>query len=285
MSELKAIETSYKGYRFRSRLEARWAVFFDAASIAWQYEAQGFETSHGRYLPDFYLPILKRWVEVKREGMLPKPENIYIAGKMSLCRDEVSLNGHYYAGPNLRIGHDSVDGEEIVQSCLEGINECTCLLAFVNEMDVHGTLVEAGYALGRRKKVYVAFGREIRSVSGFYGDSGHGEESDLTFPIWFLRDLTDNYYCCDSLQHAIDSLFPLTDEMKKCASIAVDGNGAVLISGSPGDDRTEVAAFAKGKCVASWKMAPAIFHLPQTRYLDAVAAARSARFEFGESGA
>jgi hypothetical protein len=29
-TEIKAIETSYKGYRFRSRLEARWAVFFDA---------------------------------------------------------------------------------------------------------------------------------------------------------------------------------------------------------------------------------------------------------------
>ena len=29
MSDIKAIETYYKGYRFRSRLEARWAVFFD----------------------------------------------------------------------------------------------------------------------------------------------------------------------------------------------------------------------------------------------------------------
>ena len=29
----KAIETLYKGYRFRSRLEARWAVFFDASKI------------------------------------------------------------------------------------------------------------------------------------------------------------------------------------------------------------------------------------------------------------
>lgn len=34
MSEIKAIDTYYKGYRFRSRLEARWAVFFDAARKA-----------------------------------------------------------------------------------------------------------------------------------------------------------------------------------------------------------------------------------------------------------
>jgi hypothetical protein len=27
---IQAIETVYRGHRFRSRLEARWAVFFDA---------------------------------------------------------------------------------------------------------------------------------------------------------------------------------------------------------------------------------------------------------------
>lgn len=30
---MKAIETEYNGYKFRSRLEARWAVFFDAFSF------------------------------------------------------------------------------------------------------------------------------------------------------------------------------------------------------------------------------------------------------------
>jgi hypothetical protein len=30
-----AIPTRYKGYHFRSRLEARWAVFFDALGIKW----------------------------------------------------------------------------------------------------------------------------------------------------------------------------------------------------------------------------------------------------------
>ena len=63
---LKAIETRYKGYRMRSRLEARWAVFFDALGIAWDYEKEGFEIEKvGRYLPDFWLPNLRLWVEVK----------------------------------------------------------------------------------------------------------------------------------------------------------------------------------------------------------------------------
>ena len=53
---IKPIETRYKGYRFRSRLEARWAVFFDAAHIKWIYESQGFVIGGKPYLPDFHLP-------------------------------------------------------------------------------------------------------------------------------------------------------------------------------------------------------------------------------------
>ena len=71
MSEIKAIETVYNGYKFRSRLEARWAVFFDAAGIKYEYEPQGFELSDGtKYLPDFYLPDYRYYVEVKpnRDG-------------------------------------------------------------------------------------------------------------------------------------------------------------------------------------------------------------------------
>jgi hypothetical protein len=63
---MKAIETIYKGYRFRSRLEARWAVFWDALGIKWEYEPEGYELSDGtRYLPDFWLPQVKMYGEVK----------------------------------------------------------------------------------------------------------------------------------------------------------------------------------------------------------------------------
>lgn len=65
---IKAIETRYKGYRFRSRLEARWAVFFDAFPLRWEYEHEGYDLGKaGYYLPDFYLPDLGggTFVEVK----------------------------------------------------------------------------------------------------------------------------------------------------------------------------------------------------------------------------
>lgn len=62
---MKAIETRYAGHRFRSRLEARWAVFFDHLGIRWQYEPQGFNIQGRPYLPDFLLPDTQTWVEVK----------------------------------------------------------------------------------------------------------------------------------------------------------------------------------------------------------------------------
>lgn len=66
LTGLKAIETVYNGYRFRSRLEARWAVFFDALAVKYQYEPEGFDLGPaGRYLPDFWLPDQKCWVEIK----------------------------------------------------------------------------------------------------------------------------------------------------------------------------------------------------------------------------
>ena len=72
---IKAIETEYNGYRFRSRLEARWAVFFDTAGIEYQYEPEGFELENGvRYLPDFYLPWFKCYVEIKNSNLTIKEE-------------------------------------------------------------------------------------------------------------------------------------------------------------------------------------------------------------------
>jgi hypothetical protein len=53
--EFKAIETTYNGRLYRSRLEAKWAVMLDALNVRFEYEAEGYETPYGRYLPDFWL--------------------------------------------------------------------------------------------------------------------------------------------------------------------------------------------------------------------------------------
>jgi hypothetical protein len=70
---LKAIETVYNGYRFRSRLEARWAVFFDELGVKYEYEKEGFDLDGVWYLPDFWLPGQKAWIEIK-----PKLDDHYL---------------------------------------------------------------------------------------------------------------------------------------------------------------------------------------------------------------
>lgn len=68
---IKAIETIYDGYRFRSRLEARWALFLNELGWSWSYEKEGFELEDGTwYLPDFYIPSLNTWLEVKPDVII-----------------------------------------------------------------------------------------------------------------------------------------------------------------------------------------------------------------------
>ncbi len=91
MNTISAIETKYKGYRFRSRLEARWAMFFDAAGVAWTYEPEPLLVAGEAYLPDFKvkLPRGDTIHEVKsiHEHARIQPRRVYLAGKMSAAHD------------------------------------------------------------------------------------------------------------------------------------------------------------------------------------------------------
>jgi hypothetical protein len=81
---LQPADTHYAGYHFRTRLEARWAVFFDALGADWEYEPQAFELRPlpaaedrraepeddlhlGRHLPSFWLPGQKAWFDAIRQ--------------------------------------------------------------------------------------------------------------------------------------------------------------------------------------------------------------------------
>lgn len=74
------IETEYNGYRFRSRLEARWAVAFDAMGIQYEYEPEGFVLNDGsKYLPDF------RLLNVRHRSYIDEFDPLYVEvkGQMS----------------------------------------------------------------------------------------------------------------------------------------------------------------------------------------------------------
>ncbi len=60
-----SIPTQYRGIKYRSRLEANWAKWFDTYRIVYVYEPEGFNVDGNCYLPDFHLPELKTVFEVK----------------------------------------------------------------------------------------------------------------------------------------------------------------------------------------------------------------------------
>ncbi|MFA5195212.1 MAG: hypothetical protein WC401_05380 [Bacteroidales bacterium] len=54
---MEAKKTFYNNYYFRSKLEAKWAVFFDKCFIKYVYEPESYMSLSGQqYTPDFYLP-------------------------------------------------------------------------------------------------------------------------------------------------------------------------------------------------------------------------------------
>ncbi len=115
--EIKAIPTEYKGYRMRSRLEARWAVFFDALELDWEYEAEGLLLPNGvKYLPDFLLHIpdsISLFVEVKHGDLcLGDPEFRKAEQTASFGRPVLILNGPPDAARmwNIAIGDNGIRG-------------------------------------------------------------------------------------------------------------------------------------------------------------------------------
>jgi hypothetical protein len=64
--EVTARPTLYRGTQFRSELEAGWARTLDHLSIGWEYEQRACRLPSGTfYLPDFWLPALRTFIEVK----------------------------------------------------------------------------------------------------------------------------------------------------------------------------------------------------------------------------
>lgn len=54
----KGVRTKYKGVMFRSRLESRWAGYFDKIGIPWKYEPAKYLIDRNRYYtPDFVLDV------------------------------------------------------------------------------------------------------------------------------------------------------------------------------------------------------------------------------------
>lgn len=124
MQQVKPIETLYKGCRFRSRLEARWAVFFDATGLAWHYEPEGYVLGElGWYFPDFWLPDLGIWYEVK--GDVPTQHEIdkaHALGEATDARIYIAFGQIPYWG--VRVNSFSYDEVESAYLCWPHWDNC-----------------------------------------------------------------------------------------------------------------------------------------------------------------
>ena len=79
MVEVASIPTVYAGIQFRSRLEARWAAFFDAMGWRWSYEP----IDRDGWIPDFNATIngIARLVEVKPAPSIEALEDYAVNGR------------------------------------------------------------------------------------------------------------------------------------------------------------------------------------------------------------
>lgn len=187
---LKAIETQYNGYRFRSRLEARWAVFFDKAGIKYQYEPEGFEVEGYdgevyRYLPDFYLPEIGIYAEVKPSADMLLND----ADKIAFMID--------WEGP---LSDGLLILGQIPNVSLEGMPKMDGVLARVPMFPLlsWGKGIKLDYATFAKDKVV-----RMENTYGYTWPDYWAEAPDLPADIKSCKDL---YYVKPRLRRTIDGI-------------------------------------------------------------------------------
>jgi len=134
---IKSIPTTYDGVRFRSRLEATWAAFFDAVGWKWQYEPLDYDG----WTPDFILFGAHDVIPVE-----VKP--------IEWVDNSRSMSSYVKKSDDLQKVRNFVSENDI--ECLvlgaypvecEGVHSSFCLGVFV-EQDTRGAYADAAY-LGR----------------------------------------------------------------------------------------------------------------------------------------
>lgn len=185
---IKPIQTRYAGYLFRSRLEARWAVFFDAIGANWTYEPEGFQLPSGTYyLPDFRILTRNRtlWFEIKpgKDGSKSFEEfigNCEFGTGGSVLNDipdprYVAENFHYYDDdrPHMRFADGNKDGspgwDAPYQFCI-----CRHCGEVGFEFEAHADRIGCGHETthpGQHPKIIAAF-TAARSARFEHGESG-----------------------------------------------------------------------------------------------------------------
>lgn len=276
---IKAIETRYKGYRFRSRLEARWAVFFDELGVRYEYEKEGYDLGElGWYLPDFWLPELRTWFEIKPLNEKPVVPKVYCAGRVnshvvawqievgarvydsigdmvvSLAVDRAEPQSRIvYMGPHLVGDLKPHNGEGFGQMAREieeddgdwqGLLSGICLDQ-IQRSDIVFAWLDDMEAYGTLFEIGYAkaLGKQV-----WIGAGGFADPSEL----WFTLANADKYVPADRPLDAFNILFPWPEEMAKIhALIETDAAMSCIAYGDPVE--AEVYVCRNGKKTSTWR--------------------------------
>jgi nucleoside 2-deoxyribosyltransferase len=306
---IKAIQTVYKGYKFRSRLEARWAVFFDALGLEWEYEPEGFDLGDGVwYLPDFRVKVRDKFYsdvffEIKaKNNFTPSivKRSVYLAGKISKKDDKYSLdhwrrsiadecylgNKHEFDSAfqcdtpkqnNFKHGftycgpHFSCNHGTYVehQRALKQIDLCDVFFAWVNSSDAYGTFSEIGYAKAKGKKIYIGYSDQV-----------------LSDDMWFLSEMACSHGVFHNAKEAFNSLVltyesSCLDELKVSLLSRKSRWAPVVLScGDPLDVDLWIYESGFGK---ETNFNFFMDKIDKPDIYDAATKARQARFEHGET--
>ena len=152
-----AIETKYHGYRFRSRLEARWATFFDALSLEYRYEPEGYALENVPYLPDFYLPQQNCFLEIK--GQQPNQEekekarllalytgkDVYILfGDLWIPEESNSYNAYLFTSPTI---YTYPEGSNLDDEAIRKVDTRQEVKVILQKLHDHNITVEVRHGL------------------------------------------------------------------------------------------------------------------------------------------
>jgi len=124
----RSMRTEYCGHNFRSRLEARWAVFFNEMTIEWEYEKHKFS----RYTPDFYLPRFDVFLEVKPLWNVADVERAKKAPNCFVLAGDIGTP-HMYAPHSLYCGAALFDTNTLIPHAFAIVNDELCIQPYVRD--------------------------------------------------------------------------------------------------------------------------------------------------------
>jgi hypothetical protein len=116
---IKAIPTRFNGNNFRSRIEARWSIFFNEIGIEYEYEPAPYRLEGGVwYLPDFWIPYLQSFIEIK--GGKPTREEVWKAKQLAiLTRRPVYIFWGHFGVPSRQYVRNATDSAYIYRPYIQ----------------------------------------------------------------------------------------------------------------------------------------------------------------------